>query len=232
MKDIEKIFSEGLRNHPVAPPTAHWSALSGQLRQRRRRRILYRVAAVALLLTGVSLGMLLWPTTSVSPVANKSAAIPTLERATWATHKIAPMSAPAFLGLVSVQNASPEAVPVEVRQSLTEHPAEVVERTIAVPPLESAKELPPTAQATTLVVKADRYRRSEVPNDKPPVSITVTYRPNPAALAAKESLGQKVTQALAKIKEQRIGLSGIRSAKNGLIEQVFSKKEPSTTSRE
>ena len=93
------------------------------------------------------------------------------------------------------------------------------------------------------MVQADRYRRP-APDHHPtvvvkadlapeqPASVTVVYRPNPSTLAAKESLAKRVTQTLAKIKEQSISFSDIRSAKEGLIKQVFSKKEPAPPPRQ
>ena len=92
-----------------------------------------------------------------------------------------------------------------------------------------------TAQQPTLIVEASRYRKAalgadtlqaeeEVTNRKS--AVTVIYQPNPATLAEKKSLGEKIDRTLTFLEEHGIGYSELRSAKSDLVDKLFSGKEP------
>ena len=237
MNDIEKLFSEKITHHEVAPPPDAWDTLSETLRQNRRRRMWYWSAAAVLLLLGATLsGILLMQPPTETTLTQLPTNVP------GPVEKVEPLPAD-----------TDEAFPVAVKEMLRlpaagldevssqERPVALVnERTVvksaSVPVTETKEDAIESDHASTssqtLVVDASRYKNptsddtvSRAESLPDPSSVTVIYQPNQSTLAKKNSLGQRIDKTLTFIEDHGLGFHELRSAKSNLLEKVFSKEK-------
>ena len=254
MNDIEKL-SEKLRNHTVTPPPEAWQTLAQGLHQKRRKkRVAYWRVAAAVMLLGVAITWLgLENQNLVSRVAQQvvTDSVAVSKELLIADNQVVTKDADIdseseLKSVTETPNKHPSAMPAvsDVEPSLLSD-----ELSIKIPspsPLATGKKETrvieevnidseqSTAQQPTLIVEASRYRKSTPGADTLQAeeeivsgsAVTVIYQPNPATLAEKKSLGEKIDRTLTFLEEHGIGYSELRSAKSDLVDKLFSGKEP------
>lgn len=254
MNDIEKL-SEKLRNHTITPPPESWQTLAQGLHQKRRKkRIAYWWVAAAVLLLGVAITWIglekqvLTPRVAQQVVADsitvsKEALIidsqdviediginskgelklvtETLSKHPSAVSEVSDVEPSLLSDELSIKIPSPSPLATGKKET----------RVIEEVRVDSEQS---TARQPTLIVEASRYRKLTPKIDTLQAgeevmtrgsAVTVIYQPNPATLAEKKSLGQKIDRTLTFLEEHGIGYSELRLAKSDLVDKLFSGKE-------
>ena len=255
MNDIEKL-SEKLRNHTVAPPPVAWQTLAQGLHQKRRKkRVAYWWVAAAVALLGVAITWIglenqnLVPrvaqqTVTDSVAVNKEAlvadnqdVIEDIDIDSKGELKLVTETSSKHPSAVSeVSEVEPSLLSDELSINIPS-PSPLVagkKETRVIEEMKADSEQS-TARQPTLIVEASRYRKSAPKTDTLQAeeevmthgsAVTIIYQPNPATLAEKKSLGEKIDRTLTFLEEHGIGYSELRSAKSDLVDKLFSGKEP------
>ena len=256
MNDIEKLSEKLRNYTVKPPPEAWQTLAQGLHQKRRKKRVAYWWAAAAVVLLGVAITWLGLENQNLVPRVAQQAVTDSVTVSkevlivdNQVVTKDADIDSESELKSVTENpNKHPSAMPAvsDVEPSLLSD-----ELSIKIPspsPLAIGKKETrviegvrvdyeqSTARQPTLIVEASRYRKAAPKTDTlqaeeevmthGSAAVTVIYQPNPATLAEKKSLGQKIDRTLTFLEEHGIGYSELRSAKSDLVDKLFSGKEP------